>query len=316
MFVRTDHDKISVESFGGGVGETFSTSHTSKPIQMESRIMRGEPIYFEDRFYDYPCRLESPFRKAAVFGQVCSLPLMCEKFQAEPAEMKIAIREGMLPEDAGLKARTNLEYFDGVNYDIGRSLYFSWRQISKVLGWLTMSPAAASVPYTATARISVGFPTFDQDRIPEYDALRPSSGVAEAREAFDAFAEHVFIAATCALDSPQLVTVGDAYASNLIRFRNTRLSPGLRGLLISLPTGGVHFLRDARYDLSFGAIRIRQGSLGDASARIGKKALALRILRDCAMDFAWMANFAERFHLDYPAALKAWKIWPTHAKTL
>ena len=276
------------------------------PVSLTQRVLRGEPLWFEDRRYDFNAKGITPFRNHALIGQIGNIPLLAQRFQASGEETKVAIKMGQLPFDAALEARVSLEYSTVATYELEDIYTWHWEHKSHALARLISSKEAVGIPYLMLFGVPNGSEDTGQSNcgMPDYDLeATPTAAQLKAETAFKSFVEHVHIAATCALDSPQEVTVGDASASNLIKFRNSRLSPTLRGLVISLPSGGVLFFRDAKYDLSTGSI------VYGRNTRISKKTLARKIIMRYAEDLAWMLHSEEILGLPRSEITRSWLEW-------
>lgn len=132
-----------------------------------------------------------------------------------------------------------------------------WRWRATVASWalhqhgLTTHPVSHAMGYrdSVVARMEPFGMAFTPETPPQ---------AIDALQAMRFFVDHVEVAAKVALDTPQTTTLHlKPKGLEPITFQNVRMSRDVRGLLVTLPTGGMRFYRDAM--LAPGSGRIIHG---------------------------------------------------------
>lgn len=275
---------------------TFNTLHvedfrTTKANNLARMLANPtEPVWFMNLSMDAPLWPNSIFKGRLAENQAKLLPLLCTTYDCSEVEAEELVAQGIdhtPPEQAYASVSAFLVAVVG---NVCASRYpaspLYWRYGSDTFAWLMGDIASRDVPHLQ----SLGF-DFDT-------ALRIDGGIAESWKTYaeslqaamplgEQLIENVNIAAKVALDSPQPVTIDvgpkdDAgNTSFVITFENVRLSPQVAGLRITLPTGGVVFLRDVGINTETGDIVRRKH---DTLRRVSNRHIARRIVEQLARD--------------------------------
>jgi hypothetical protein len=127
------------------------------------------------------------------------------------------------------------------------------------------------------------------------------------------FTENVYLASKIALDSAQPVTIdvgpvkdGENRPAHRITFENVRLTPQVAGLRITLPTGGIVFLRDMGLHPETGDVARKKG---DEWRRMAQRTLAQRLIQATARGLNAM-GIAHRWGFAQPPILAEFWKWP------
>jgi hypothetical protein len=127
----------------------------------------------------------------------------------------------------------------------------------------------------------------------------------KTQHAVGTFIAHVNVACSVALDTPQLLTlnINDHF---LLEFKNVRIGPHIRGLRITLPTGGIVFYRDAQLIDGGRFTYLDQQGHKQVSSR---KTVVNKILEQATRDLQWTYWYDWHGLLDGSRPIDALKSW-------
>lgn len=282
-----------------------------------ARILRNENMYFDQLDASHHIEtsaLASMFYDNVSIAQVRNAGWLRMRYGVSPDEFMGIAAHGPrpfvpLPTDERM---SHLLYLD-------RNICQDPSMFSFGLNWYTKSCALSfiikdsfSSMYPCLQLLGYGYDAARHmdSTIADWVELPNSAGAIDAQQTVRSFVDHVNFAARCALDTPQPVTLGYGPSSSLTAtFENRRLSPSVRGLHITLMTGGAVFLRGAELVPGSDAILHKGRAVPSrkiASAMIEQTALdlvAARIWNDRC------AHIARALNLGEPAGFAEFHAW-------
>lgn len=257
-----------------------------KAFELMRRVMNGEPLWFMHGGMDGPLCPNSIFKHRLKATQAKLLPLLCQTYDCDTVDAEGLVNAGVdhtPPEQAFASVCSFVAQTSGNEFDAPAPL--GWRRYAEAIAWLMDVSEAARIPHLQ----SLGF-DFDKAQKMDADACESWGtfiGTQFAIQAGERLIENVNIAAKVALDSPQPVTIDvgpkddEGKTDFTITFENVRLSPQVAGLRITMPTGGIVFLRDAYLHPETGDVcrHVHARSL-----RVSNRYIARRIVEQLAND--------------------------------
>lgn len=264
--------------------------HAPEPLwdRFLARVMRNENVFFDEldgaqRLKE--TRLEAPFYEYLAATQVHNAAWLRQRYDASPDEFMSMVEGGrrvFQPQLTDMRM-SHLLYMDEPtlrnptmwNYGL------SWVTRSQALSWMIQNPYASMHPvhqyfgygFEAARHMDTSIVAW-----PELDKYLGAPALIDLQRTVRGFIDHVNIAAKCALDTPQPVTLDyGARDRHTITFENRRLSSSVRGLHITLPTGGLVFLRGAELVPGSGAI-LHKGRA------VPSRKIAMAIIEQTAFD--------------------------------
>lgn len=273
-----------------GVIEHFDDDHTRNHgplMRLIQRIRNGEPLMLQE----WPSALRAtPWGDLLRFpgiDQVMVLRPLCDLYSASPAEMMTSIGEAARYGEQIVPPSLSLEYAVVMDGRDPRPVdKVGWRSRARAFAWamgdarIATHPVAHAMGYTGTTmqRLEAHGPPWTPESMPQH---------IDAVNAVRAFIRHCEVAAKLALDTPQPITL--TLVPGDLSFEHVRISGSIRGLRVSLPTGGVLFYRDATLDRSTGKIIYKGRPM--ASRRIPLD-VAHNIALDVYRSTMWGIHFA------------------------
>lgn len=256
-------------------------------LRVIQRISSGEDVMLQE----WPSALRATpwadLLDLAGVDQVMVLRPLCDLYGASPDEVMSALAQADRYGQRIIPESLSLEYAI-VNAGVApRPLHkIGWRSRARTFAWalghagIATHPVAHAMGYTGTTmqRMEAHGPPWTPESPPQdIDAVNKVK----------AFIRHCEVAAKLALDTPQPITL-ELTPGELV-FEHVRISDSIKGLRVSLPTGGCVFYRDATLDRSTGKVMIH-----------GRPAASRRIPMDVAYTFAqdvyratiWSIHFA------------------------
>jgi hypothetical protein len=212
-------------------------------------------------------------------GQVGVLDALCRLYDANVAEIIEIVAQDA---DAGdcVPATMQLEFDTGARglTPIDRAEDIGWRFRANVLGWALKNyhvgthPVSHAMGYRESVMRRMepaGVPWTPESPPQHIDAL----------QAVRFFVDHVDVAVRCALDTPQPVTLD--LSMGKLTFENVRITKAVRGLRVTLPTGGALFYREASLLPGSGEVMLK-------SRKVPRRRIPMDIAYQLAADVVHM----------------------------
>lgn len=302
MFIKvTEND---VEYSYKNIENAWSLKDSNSKTNVIRAINQNEKIWFESIDFDFKYKGESYFKHFG-YEQLGVLDLLAFTYDVGHREIISAIVNEKLDHDpvqqAYISLRYNAQKFSNVNIDSHR-VKLDHVTYAQVLGWLLDNRNVTEQPWTSLFNYDHDAGRHVDTSMPPYDlGLLKTHAWVQARNLVQAFHEHLILACVVALDTPQPITIGTK-AERLIVAENTRISPLIAGLRLTLPTGSVMFWRHARIDPQSGELLIR-------GKRKSPRALAIAVVKQLAEDLLWLRLAATTFGQETPASLVDFMRW-------
>lgn len=253
----------------------FGEFNTPSILEFSSRVAAQEDIWILNDYMDDGVlngAVPSFIRNHAIIGQVKSLHDLRRLYCAEERELMLAILNDGLDSTASQKYKDSVLFFSRW-WDLYNPTLSEIR--SHALAYLTQDLQLADMPYLQLLGYDPDVASNMDTSSQEFVSMQTQKFVRCEAHAKSLIA-HLNVAITCALDTPQPVTV--TVGEHHITVQNKRVSSHIRGLHIELPTGGFVFYRDAVF---------KDGSLHFDGRRIASKSPTLSIVSAVATDFLW-----------------------------
>lgn len=271
--------------------EHFDDDHTrchGPMLRVIQRISSGEDVMLQEWSSALRATPWGDLLDLTGVDQVMVLRPLCDLYGASPDELMHAFAQQDRYGQRIIPESLSLEY---AIVNAGREPRpadkIGWRSRARSFSWALGHPEVSSHPiahamgYTGTTMQRMeahGVPWTPESPPQHIDAVNRVK----------AFIRHCEVAVKLALDTPQPITLD--MAPGRLAFEHVRISDSIKGLRVSLPTGGNLFYRDATLDRSTGKVMFNGRPM--ASRRIPME-VAYTFAQDVYRATMWSMYFAQ-----------------------
>lgn len=250
-------------------------------LRMIQRIHTGETLWLQE----WPDHIKAgpwgSLMDMVTAGQTLVLRPLCDLYDASPDEvMRVVDDAGDDGLETVMPPSMSVECANAVGgMRPAERERVGWRFRAKVAAWalndarITTHPISHALGYrdSVMRRMEPAGTPWTPESAPQ---------AIDAVKRVEAFVRHVDVAAKVALDTPQPVTLD--LSMGKVVFENVRVSPSIRGLRITLPTGGWRFYREAKLTTG-GKI-----TMGDGTRPLATKRIPMDIFYQLGLDmYIW-----------------------------